>query len=260
MRFMSLPVAMAALILTGWPLLASCSKRAEPQQPRVLVAVSSNFQGVLDELKPLFEATQDCSIDLVISSTGILYAQIRNGAPFDIFLAADVERPQLLDQEGVAVAGSRFTYAHGKLVLWSRKENYFSSAGNALSSLPVDMQHLAIANAKLAPYGRAAEEVLHALQLWDTYEQRLVRGENIGHTFQYVYSGNAEAGLLASAQIQDPQHPAVGSLWVVPEDLYAPIEQQAVLLKDHPNARAFLDFLRSDQARKVIQRHGYGTP
>lgn len=251
---------MAALFLMGWPLLASCTKGAETQQPRIVVAVSSNFQGALGELAPLFEATQGCSMDLVISSTGTLYAQIRNGAPFDIFLAADVERPQILDQEGVAIAGSRFTYAHGKLVLWSRKENYFGSSNDPLSSLPSDLQHFAIANAKLAPYGRAAEEVLQALNLWETYEQRLVRGENISHAFQYVFSGNAEVGLLAYAQLQDPAHPASGSFWVVPEHLYAPIEQQAVLLKDHPDARAFLDFLRSDQAQEVIHRHGYGTP
>jgi molybdate transport system substrate-binding protein len=268
---------MTALFLAGLALFASCSKADETLRPHILVAVSSNFQSTLEALLPLFEAEQGCTADLVVASTGILYAQIRNGAPYDVFLAADTERPELLDQQGVAIAGSRFTYAHGKLVLWSRKENYFTASApvsgadlthgangsgspNTLQQLPSDLQHFAIANPKLAPYGRAAEEVLRALGLWDRYEERLVRGENIGHTFQYVYSGNAEVGLLAYSQLQDPAHPASGSFWVVPEDLYAPIEQQAVLLTDQANSRAFLDFLRSPEAQKIMHKHGYGTP
>jgi molybdate transport system substrate-binding protein len=260
MRFMPHPAAIAALFLLGWPLLAACTNEAEPPQPRLVVAVASNFKGAFDELAPLFESEQDCVVDSVVSSTGTLFAQIRNGAPFDVFLAADVERPHMLEQQGVSIAGSRFTYAHGKLVLWSRMENYFGSSKNPLASLPANLQHFAIANAKLAPYGRAAEEVLHALHLWENYQQRLVRGGNVSHTFQYVFSGNAEVGLVAYAQVKSPAHTAAGSLWVVPENLYAPIEQQAVLLQDQPYAREFMRFLRSKTAQDVIHSHGYGTP
>jgi molybdate transport system substrate-binding protein len=195
---------------------------------------------------------------LIFGSTGKHYAQIKNGAPFDAFFAADVRRPELLEKEGVALPGSRFTYAIGKLVLWSPKTGYVDPDASILER--GEFHHLAIANPKLAPYGKAAQEILQALGLWDRHSGRLVRGENIGQTFQFVDSGNAEFGFVAYSQVKHPNQPIKGSFWEVPQSLYTPIKQQAVLLKDKEAARVFLSFVRSDEALKIIHDYGYDTP
>jgi molybdate transport system substrate-binding protein len=221
----------------------------------VSVAVASNFADPVRLIAQQFEAKTRHRVVLSFGSTGKHYAQITNGAPFDVFLAADDERPKRLEQDSLAVAGSRFTYAVGRLVLWSQKVNYIDSTGSRLAA--GDFRHLAIANPRLAPYGRAAVESLEALGLWKQLRELIVRGENINQTFQFVKSGNAELGFVACSQVIHPDRSPGGSFWIVPQELYAPIEQQAVLLKDNPSARGFLEYLRSEPAREIIRTYGY---
>jgi molybdate transport system substrate-binding protein len=244
--------------LVGGTLLASCSQRSAITPGSIRVAVASNFAATLADLCRAFEAQSPYHVILVLGSTGKHYAQIHNGAPLDIFFAADARRPALLEREGLAVAGSRFTYAIGKLVLWSPQQGYVAADGEPL--LPRACRHLAIANPQLAPYGRAAQEVLRARGLWETLRGQLVQGENIGQAFQFVESGNAEAGFVAYSQVKRPQQPIRGSLWLVPEELYSPIEQQVVLLQESAAAHAFLDFVRSAAAREILHGYGYSTP
>lgn len=222
------------------------------------IAVASNFADPIKELTARYTARSGQRINLVFGSTGKHYAQIRNGAPFAAFFAADAHRPELLEQEGVAVPGSRFTYALGRIVLWSPQAGLVDSQGKVLEGQA--FRHLAIANPRLAPYGLAARQVLQALGLWQRLNERLVQGENIGQAYQFVESGNAELGFLAWSQVQGPNVPATGSLWLVPQQLYQPIEQQAVLLRDTAAGRALLRFLRSPQALKIIADHGYAVP
>jgi molybdate transport system substrate-binding protein len=195
---------------------------------------------------------------LSFGSTGKLYAQIKNGAPFALFFSADAERPQLLEQEGLAVPGCRFTYAIGKLVLWSPRPGYVDAEGDVLGR--GDFRYLAMANADLAPYGRAAQQVLVARGLDAGLRNRIVRGEDISQTLQFVRSGNADLGFVAWSQVMRPGRPVEGSYWEVPQALYTPIEQQVVLLKEGETARAFLDFVRSSEAVDLIRSYGYGTP
>jgi molybdate transport system substrate-binding protein len=197
-------------------------------------------------------------VTVMIGSTGKLYAQIRNGATVDAFFAADTLRPALLVRDNIAVAGSRFTYAVGKIILWSPEKDYVDSEGRVLGERK--FRHLAIANPKLAPYGEAAREVLVARGLWDDLVKLLVRGENIGQAFQFVRSGNAELGFVALSQVKRPGLPMEGSWWNVPRSLYSPIEQQAVLLRNRGAARKFMAFVRSEEARKIIRNYGYDTP
>ena len=224
----------------------------------IRVAAASNFRPAMKALAKRFEANTGVELTLIFGSTGKQYAQIRNGAPFDVFLAADTERPALLEQEGMAVAGSRFTYALGKLVLWSPKKDVVDSQGLVLQH--GEFRRLAIANPGLAPYGKAAQQTLESLGLWDKLDERLVLGENIGQTFHFVSSGAAELGLVALSQIKHPGRPIKGSYWEVPHTLFEPIEQQAVLLKESAAARQFLEFIRSWPAMKVIAEFGYGAP
>lgn len=222
------------------------------------VAVAANFARPMAALVEAFEADSAHRARLSIGSTGKLYAQIRNGAPFDAFFAADVQRPHRLEAEGAAVAGSRFTYAIGRLVLWSPDPDRVEAGGRVLGR--DDFAHLAIANPRLAPYGLAARQTLEALGLWEALQPRLVRGENIGQAFHFVRSGHAELGLVAWSQLPHDDGRIRGSHWRVPTSLYAPIEQQAVRLSDSEAARDFMRFMRSDRARTLIHGFGYTTP
>jgi len=224
----------------------------------IRVAAASNFTPTIREIAARFEQTSGHEVTLVFGSTGKLYAQIKNGAPFDAFFAADVRRPQLLEDDRTARPGSRFTYAIGKLVLWSPETDRVDPAAGVLEQ--GRFRYLALANPKLAPYGKAAQEVLQRRGLWQALQNKIVRGENIGQTFQFVTSGNAELGFVAWSQVKRPGEPMVGSWWVVPQDRYTPIEQQAVLLKDRPAAVDFLDFVRAEQGLAVIRSFGYATP
>ncbi len=240
----------AALLVV---LFASTSAIADP----VHVAVATNFAPTARAVADAF--TAETRHDVVISdgSTGKLFAQIENGAPFEVFLSADVERPRKLEAAKLAVAGSRFVYAIGRLALWSARAEFI--AGDAVLRGDT-FRHLAIANPELAPYGAAAREVLQHLGLWDRLQPKLVRGEDIGQTFHFVSTGNAELGFVALSQLAVEKG---GSRWLVPADLYTPIEQQAVLLlpgNDDVAARAFLEFLKGDVARALIERAGYAVP
>jgi molybdate transport system substrate-binding protein len=223
----------------------------------IRVAVASNFANAIKEIAWHFERQTAHEVTLVFGSTGKHYAQIKHGAPFDAFFAADAKRPRLLEEEGLGVPGSRFTYAVGKLILWSPKAHYVDPRGKVLEQ--GEYRHLALANPRLAPYGRAAQEVLQKNGQWLVLRDRMVRGENIGQTFQFVKSGNAELGFVAWSQIKRPGQPTEGSWWEIPQALYSPIDQQAVLLQDNAAARAFLTFVRGQEALDIIGAYGYGT-
>ena len=227
------------------------------QAETALIAVAANFAKPTERLVEGFAAASGHEIKISTGSTGNLAAQIRNGAPFVAFLAADEERPAQLEADGLAVAGTRFTYAIGKLALWGPDPRWVV-VDPATSLVDPELKHLAIANPDVAPYGRAAQEALTALGVWDRVQPKLVRGEDIAQTYQFVASGNAELGFVALSQVLDRS----GSRWEVPQDLYRPIRQQAVLLKageGNAAARAFLDYLRSEPAREIIRSLGYGV-
>lgn len=234
---------------------ACCADSARADEIRV--AVAANFSSAMEGLAQRFQASTGHTVLASTGSTGGHYAQIRNGAPFEAFFAADVARPKLLEDQKIAIAGSRFTYAVGRIVLWSRQPGLVDAAGRVLEQ--EGFRHLAIANPELAPYGAAAREVLEHRGLWQRLQGRLVMGQDIGQTYSFVFTGSAELGFVALSQVSRPNRAIEGSYWVVPQDLYSPIEQQAVLLKDVPAARQFLDFVKSDEAKALIESFGYGV-
>ena len=222
------------------------------------MATASNFSRTVHRLVESFERNTGHQVLISSASTGKLYAQIRHGAPYDLFLAADSARPERLEQEGLAATGSRFTYALGRLVFWV-PQSEFKGAANVLMAKS-NVRRIAIANPKTAPYGAAAQQVLEAIGLWRQLKGRLVRGENIGQTFQFVASGAAEMGFVAMSQLPE-QSSSKGYRWLVQQELYRPIRQEVVLLKrgaDNPAAKAFLIYLRSEAARQLIMGQGYG--
>ena len=226
-----------------------------------VVAVAANFSEVAEQLEALYEQDSGHRLTLVTGSTGKLYAQIGNGAPFDVFLAADQARPERLEGEGLAVAGSRFTYATGRLTLWSPEPGRIGSDG-AATLRQGNFRLLAIANPDLAPYGAAAQQTLKNLGLWESLKGRLVMGQTIGQAHAQVASGNAELGFVALSYVISPRNESPGSRWDVPADLYTPIHQDGVLLKrgaSNPAARGFLGFLRSEKARILIEAYGYAV-
>ncbi len=225
------------------------------------VAVASNFAVTLTELADLFSARSGHRLRVSAASTGKLYAQVINGAPFDVLLAADRRRPALLEQSGHTVAGSRFTYASGRLVLWSRDAGL--SQGECRDALRDGRGKIAIANPRTAPYGEAARSVLQSLQLWNDVQDQLVFGENIGQVLHFVATGNARLGFVADGQLAAHDLPVVRCVWRVPTSHHPAIEQQAVLLsraRQPEAARAFLDFLRSEEAKRIVRGNGYHVP
>ncbi|MCF6237079.1 MAG: molybdate ABC transporter substrate-binding protein [Gammaproteobacteria bacterium] len=223
----------------------------------VRVAVAANFLATLKALAPEYEAQSGHKLIISGASSGKLYAHILNGAPYDVLLSADKFYPEKLVEVDKAVANSRFTYAVGRLVLWSRDKQPIDRA--RLSD--PDIKRIAIANTRTAPYGTAAQHVLQKIGLWSTLKDKLVRGESIGQTFQFVASGNAQLGFIALSQVLNPKnHFNRTSYWLVPQDHYPLLEQEAVLLtygKNNPNARNFLEFLKSDVVRDAIRQYGY---
>lgn len=232
---------------------------ASAQAGEVLVAVASNFISPLKVIKARFEKESGHTMVLISGSTGKLFAQVKHGAPFDLLLAADAWRPRLLEEEGFTVRGSRFTYAVGRLTLWSENPNQIQKEGAEIFQQQT-FNHLAMANPKTAPYGRAALQVLKKMGIWDQVRGKVVQGENIGQAFQFVATGNAELGFVALSQTLDPKNKIKGSRWDVPPDLYDPIYQDLVLLKpghDNPAAQALVSFIRGPVARKIIADYGY---
>jgi len=219
------------------------------------VAVASNFLNTLQTLKLAFERSSEHSLKLSAGSSGKHYAQIKLGAPFDVFLSADSLRPKKLSEQGRALESSRFTYAIGRLVLWGRDSALLNS--EAASIVNTNVSRFAIANPRLAPYGVAAQEVLTTLNFYQQLKAKLVTGENINQAYQFVASGNAQLGLVSLAQIKRAGY---GDYWLVPSELHTQIEQQAIIINDSKTAREFIDFLQSDQAVQIIQQHGYNIP
>lgn len=246
-------IVLQKLIWAGFLLLPGVLIAAE-----VRIAAASNFAPAMKELVAQYSSKTGHEVRLSFGSTGKHYAQIVNGAPFDAFFAADAARPERLEAEGRTVPGSLFTYARGKLVLWSARSDLVDSEGLVLKE--GIYRHLAIANPRLAPYGEAARQALLELGLWDGLGSRLVRGENIGQAFQFVRSGNAELGLIAWSQLVAADLTTEGSLWIVPASLYHPINQQAVQLTDTDAVQKFMSFVRSESGSQIIQKYGYDIP
>jgi molybdate transport system substrate-binding protein len=228
----------------------------------IKVAVASNFYPAMKEIALQYELKQSQSsenhkIILISGSSGKHFAQIMNGAPFDIFFSADKVRPILLEKKGISESGSRFTYALGRLVLWSPLDGFVEKEEQLYNN---ELRFLAIANPKIAPYGVAAREALISINLWEDLQSKLVRGENIAQTFQFVNSGNAKLGFISYSQLMNPNYPVVGSFWEVPQSMYKPIEQQAVLLKKSSLAKDFLSFIESNESLNIISKYGYDLP
>lgn len=222
---------------------------------KIIVAVASNFVQPMEALVAVYEQANDHQVNIVSGSSGKLFAQIQHGAPFQLFFSADQSKPAALVEAGLAIADSRFTYACGMLVLWSTQRGLVENAEVLREGR---FNKLAIANPRVAPYGEAAVEVLNKLGLWESVQNKLVQGESIAQTFQFVSTGNAELGLVAAAQVKG----AGGSAWPVPPELYDPVRQDVVLLEagaSSPVAREFLQFVSSEQALSIIQDHGYRT-
>jgi molybdate transport system substrate-binding protein len=239
-------------------LLAAAVFACAVEAAEVHVAVAANFTAPLKDIAAEFERDTGHKVMASSGPTGGLYTQIRNGAPFELFLAADDSTPAKLEQEGGVVPGSRFTYAIGKLVLWSASADVVDDRGEVLKRNA--FRHLAIANPKTAPYGLAATQVLERLGLADAIRPRLVEGTNITQAHQFVASGNAELGFVALSQVYKDGRLAAGSAWIVPAELYEPIRQDAVILargRDNPAAQALADYLKGPKAAAVIRAYGY---
>lgn len=222
------------------------------------VAVAANFAEPLRAVAEVLRKTTGHTLEVSVGSTGRLYAQIRNGAPFDVMLAADQKAPEQLEADGLAVPGSRFTYATGKLVLWSADAARVDTKGAVLRSDA--WRKLAVANPRTAPYGAAALQVIDKLGLTAGIKPRLVQGESIGQAHNFVFTGNAELGFVAMSQVLEGGRLKGGSMWVVPQDLYAPIRQDAVLLKRgerNEAAKALIQLLRSENVKTLIRSYGY---
>ena len=247
--------AAAAVLAALGTLAGATAARAD----EVLVAVAANFRPPLQEIATAFEAASGHSVAISSGSTGQLYAQIVNAAPFDVFLAADTERPALLAEAGLGEPQSVFTYATGQLALWSRDPGLVDPA--TLERLgELEFRWLALAEPDVAPYGTAARETLESLGLWSRLEPRLVRGQSIAQSFVMVATGNAELGFVALSQALTYEGEA--SYAIVPQQRFAPIRQDAILLRraaDNPAARGLLEFLRGPVAAAIIGRYGYAV-
>lgn len=224
----------------------------------VSVAVAANFTAPMQKIAQSFEQDTGHKAVLAFGSTGNFYAQIRNGAPFQILLAGDNETPARIEKESLGVAHTRFTYATGKLVLWSKRPGLVDDKGDVLRT--GKLERIAIANPKLAPYGLAAMETLTQLGLLQSLQPKFVQGENISQTYQFVATENAPLGFVALSQVFADGRLKEGSAWMVPATMHQPIQQDAVLLnsgKDNPAAAALLGYLRSDKAKGIIRSFGY---
>lgn len=237
--------------------LIACAAQAA-QAAEVQIAVAANFTAPIKEIAADFEKDTGHKVVVSLGPTGGFYTQIHNGAPFEVFLSADDATPERLEKEGATVPGSRFTYAIGKLVLWSATPGYVDDKGEVLKKNA--FKHLAIANPKTAPYGSAAIQVLAKLGLSEAVKPKLVEGANIAQAHQFVSTGNAELGFVALSQVSKDGKLSEGSGWTVPASLHDPIRQDAVILakgKDNPAAKALVDYLKGPKAARVIKAYGY---
>ena len=242
------------IMLLAWSLPAISAATSAPLK----IAVASNFANTAAELAPLFEAKHAVNLQLSVGSTSKHSIQIQHGAPYDVFLAADRDHPQRLIKQQLAQADSLTTYAIGQLALWAPRQSLDQplDAPTLKALLTSNDGYIAIANPKLAPYGLAAKQMLQKLGLWASIQPRLLRGENVGQSYQYTAAGGAEFGLVAASQLL--KHPTT-QIQPIPPALYPTIEQQAVIIRPSHNARLFMQFLRSPAATLVIRQHGYLT-
>ncbi len=228
---------------------------------RTVVAVAGNFAAAAERLAVIFQKQTGHQVRLSVGSTGQLYAQIVHGAPFEVFLAADTARPKRLEAQGLIVPHSRYTYAQGRLVLWSRRPGLVDARGRVL--VRGAFKHLALAEPSTAPYGQAAREVLLKLRLWRRLRPRLVMGHSVIQAFQFVASGAADLGFIALSQLRGAKAGLGGSRWLPPQKWYRPLDQQVVLLqrgRKNPAPTAFWRFLRGPVARRLIRSYGYQLP
>lgn len=228
------------------------------QADEVQVAVAANFTAPIQAIAADFEKDTGHKLVAAYGATGQFYTQIKNGAPFEVFLSADDTTPEKLEKEGDTVKGSRFTYAVGTLALWSAKEGYVDDNGEVLKKN--EYQHLSIANPKAAPYGLAATQVLEKLKLTEATKAKIVEGQNITQAYQFVSTGNAELGFVALSQIYKDGKVSSGSAWIVPASMHDPIKQDAVILnkgKDNAAAKALVEYLKGPKAAAVIKSYGY---
>jgi len=244
----------ARSLLPAWLFFMAGALHAAEAQ----VAVAANFAEPIKAIAVVLEKTTGHTLKITVGSTGRLYAQIRNGAPFDVMLAADAKAPAQLEADGLAQPGSRFTYATGKLVLWSADAAKVDAQGAVLKT--DGFRKLAIANPKTAPYGAASIEVIDKLGLSASLTPKIVQGESIGQTYNFAFTGNAEIAFVAMSQVLEAGRLKGGSMWVVPQNLYVPIRQDAVLLKRGANneaALALMKLLKSPNTRDLIRSFGY---
>lgn len=240
---------------------ARAAEKTDPPPAEVRAAVAANFTATMNELSRAFTEATGHKVVASFGASGQLFAQISNGAPFDLMLSADNQYTAQLIDKGLGVADSRFIYARGQLALWSSEAGYVDAKGDVLKKAAYSK--LAVANPKTAPYGRAAEQALKALGLYETVQARFITGENIAQTQQFVASGNVPLGFVALAQVYALPEDKRGSFWIVPAELHEPIDQEAVLLqsaRDNTAAKAFLAYLQSPEAQRIIRRYGYELP
>ncbi len=244
--------------LFAWCLCVFLSMTVTPASAeQALVAVAANFTPPFREIAIEFETTTGHTLRVAAGSSGNFYSQIKNGAPFDVFFSADMERPKLLEDEGLGVKDSRFIYAIGRLVLWSPSTSLVKGEETVRSK---DFKRLAMANPKTAPYGVATMQALQKLGVWENLQPRIVMGESLGQTMGFIESGNAQLGFVALSQVLDPKIKGQGSRWDVPAHLHEPITQDVIVLmkgKDNQAAKALMEFISGPQARKIIERYGY---
>jgi molybdate transport system substrate-binding protein len=236
-----------------------------PQKPcgTVTVAAASDLMDAMNEIAANFEKATGCTIRVSTGSSGNFLSQIENGAPFDLFFSADIEYPKKLEAEGLAVPGSTYLYAVGKIVLWVRNDFRLDVSKGLAVLLGPGIGKVAIANPQHAPYGRAAEEALRKAGVYDAIKSRLVLGENISQAAQFVESGNADAGILALSLALSPELKGKGRFFLVPENLYTPIEQGVVAIRASQNprgARAFLKYVKTPATAALLERYGFALP
>ena len=246
-----------ALILRISLLSAALVPAVPAYADQVQAAVAANFIPPFREIAEAFEKATGHQVQTSAGSSGKFYAQIKNGAPFEVFFSADDERPKRLEEEGFGVQGQRFTYAIGRLVLWSPDPKLVYGEDTLRKG---EFKHLAMANPQTAPYGAAAMQAMLKLGVWESLQPRLVQGENLGQTSGFIESGNAQLGFLALSQVMDPKLKGKGSRWDVPTSLHDPIRQDALLLTNgqrNAAAKALMEFMHGAQAQNIIQRYGY---
>ena len=229
----------------------------------VTIAAASDLTYAMNEIAADFEKATGCAVHVSMGSSGNFLTQIENGGPFDVFFSADIAYPKKLEDEGLAAPGSTYLYAIGKIVLWARKDSRVD-VGKGFSALgDPAVRKIAIANPEHAPYGRAAEEALRRAGVYDAVKDRLVLGENISQTAEFVESGNADAGIVALSLVLSPAMQDKGRAWNIPENLYTPIQQGAVALRKGPNpqaARQFLDYIKMPSTAALLGRYGFVLP